>query len=298
MTPPKARFPKARFTEENSAEIVVSQNAGAKDARLKQVMDSITRHLHAVVKETEPSQEEWMQAIQFLTATGRKCDDWRQEYILLSDVLGVSMLVDAVNSRRPAGASENTVLGPFHIGGMPEYEMGANICLDAKGEDMVVAGRILDTEGNSLSGVKIDVWQANDEGFYDVQQKDIQPEFNLRGVFRTGQDGAYWFKGVRPKHYSIPADGPVGELLEALGRHPWRPAHLHFIVSKDGYDDVTTHIFDPDDPYIDSDAVFGVKESLIADFVRVDDPAKVSEMGFAGPHFWRVDFNFVLAGKS
>lgn len=289
--------PKARFTEENSADIVVAQNANAKDARLKQVMDSITRHLHAAVKEIEPSQEEWMQAIQFLTATGHKCDDWRQEYILLSDVLGVSMLVDAINSRRPAGASENTVLGPFHIGGAPEYEMGANICLDDKGEDMVVAGRVLDTEGNPLSGVKIDVWQANDEGFYDVQQKGIQPDFNLRGVFRTGEDGRYWFKGVRPKHYSIPADGPVGGLLEALGRHPWRPAHLHFIVSKDGFDDVTTHIFDPADPYIDSDAVFGVKESLIADFVRVDDPAKISEMGFAGPHYWRVDFDFVLAGK-
>ncbi len=289
--------PKARFTEENSAEIVVSQNEGAKDARLKEVMDSITRHLHAAVKEVEPTQAEWMQAIQFLTATGQKCDDVRQEYILLSDVLGVSMLVDAVNSRRPVGASENTVLGPFHISDAPEYEMGANICLDAKGEDMVVAGRVLDTEGNPLSGAKIDVWQANDEGFYDVQQKGIQPDFNLRGVFRTGADGGYWFKGVRPKHYSIPSDGPVGGLLKALGRHPWRPAHLHFIVSKDGYDDVTTHIFDPDDPYIDSDAVFGVKESLIAGFVRIDDPAKVAEMGFAGPHYWRVDFDFVLAGQ-
>lgn len=290
--------PKARFTEASSADIVVSQNANAGDARLKEVMDSITRHLHAAVKEIEPSQEEWMQAIQFLTATGQKCDDTRQEYILLSDVLGVSMLVDAVNSRRPAGASENTVLGPFHIADAPAYEMGANICLDEKGEDMVVAGRVLDTEGQPLSGVKIDVWQANDEGFYDVQQKGIQPDFNLRGVFRTGQDGVYWFKGVKPKHYSIPADGPVGGLLDELGRHPWRPAHLHFIVSKDGYEDVTTHIFDPDDPYIDSDAVFGVKESLIAAFERVDDPAKVAEMGFASAHYWHVDFDFVLARKS
>lgn len=288
---------KARFTEENSAEIVADQNATAKDARLKEVMASITRHLHAAVKEIEPSHEEWMEAIQFLTATGQKCDDVRQEYILLSDVLGVSMLVDAVNSRRPAGASENTVLGPFHIGGAPEYQMGANICLDAKGEDMVVAGRVLDTEGNPLSDAKIDVWQANDEGFYDVQQKGVQPDFNLRGVFRTGPDGAYWFKGVRPRHYSIPADGPVGELLDALGRHPWRPAHLHFIISKDGYDNVTTHIFDRDDPYIDSDAVFGVKESLIAEFVRVDDPVKLAEMGFTGKHYWRVDFDFVLARK-
>jgi catechol 1,2-dioxygenase len=260
-------------------------------------MDIITKHLHAAVKEIEPTQEEWFQAIQFLTATGHTCDDWRQEFILLSDVLGVSMLVDAINSRRPDGASENTVLGPFHVADAPEYPMGANICLDAKGEDMVVRGRVLDVEGSPLAGVKIDVWQANDEGFYDVQQKGHQPEFNLRGVFRTGEDGSYWFKAIKPKFYPIPADGPVGKLLEDLGRHPNRPAHLHYILSKDGYDEVTTHIFDPDDPYINNDAVFGVKESLIADFVKVEDPSRLAEMGFDGPHFWDVEFDFVLAPK-
>ncbi|MEM8630051.1 MAG: intradiol ring-cleavage dioxygenase [Pseudomonadota bacterium] len=290
-------LPKAYFTEADSAEVVTSQNANAKDARLREVMDAITRHLHAAVKEIEPTQEEWMQAIMFLTQTGHKCDDWRQEFILLSDVLGVSMLVDAINSRRPVGASENTVLGPFHVGDVPEYEMGTNICLDGKGEDMVARGRVTDVEGNPLEGVKIDVWQANDEGFYDVQQKGIQPDFNLRGVFRTGPDGTYWFKAVRPKHYSIPTDGPVGQLLDDLGRHPYRPAHLHYIISKDGYDEVTTHIFDPDDEYIDNDAVFGVKESLIAEFVKVEDPAKLAEMKFDGPHYWDVDFDFVLAPK-
>ncbi len=219
----------AYFNEQNSADIVTGQNTNAKDERLREVMEVVTRHLHAAVKEIEPTQEEWMQAIQFLTATGHKCDDWRQEYILLSDVLGISMLVDAVNSRRPAGASENTVLGPFHIGGTPEYEMGTNICLDGKGEDLVVRGRILDVKGNPVEGAKIDVWQANDEGFYDVQQKGIQPDFNLRGVFRTGADGTYWFKAVRPRHYSIPTDGPVGKLLEDLGRHPipTRASSLH-----------------------------------------------------------------------
>ena len=185
--------------EEDSAEVVTAQNVNAKNARLRQVMASITNHLHAAIKEIEPTQDEWMQAIQFLTATGHKSDDWRQEFILLSDVLGVSMLVDAINSRRPVGASENTVLGPFHIGGTPEYPMGTNICLDGKGEDMVVRGRVLDVDGNPLSGVKIDVWQANEDGFYDVQQQGIQPEFNLRGVFRTGADGRYWFKAVKPR---------------------------------------------------------------------------------------------------
>ena len=290
-------LPKAYFTEENSAEVVTGQSVNAKNKRLQEIMASITNHLHAAIKEIEPTQEEWMQAIQFLTATGHKCDDWRQEFILLSDVLGVSMLVDAINSRRPVGASENTVLGPFHVGGTPEYPMGTNICLDGKGEDMVVRGRVLDVQGNPLGNVKIDVWQANDEGFYDVQQKGIQPDFNLRGVFRTGDDGSYWFKAVRPQHYSIPDDGPVGDLLYALGRHPYRPAHLHYIISKKGYDEVTTHIFDPDDIYINNDAVFGVKESLIAEFVKVEDPGKIAEMGFDGPYYWDVEYDFVLAPK-
>ena len=285
------------FSEANSAEVVTSKNINAKDERFREVVDILTRHLHAAVKEIEPTQEEWLQAIMFLTETGHKCDDWRQEYILLSDVLGVSMLVDAINSRRPKGASENTVLGPFHIEGTPEYEMGTNICLDNKGEDMVVRGRISDVNGQPVEGVKIDVWQANDEGFYDVQQKGIQPDFNLRGIFRTGADGTYWFKGVRPKHYSIPTDGPVGQLLNGLGRHPFRPAHLHFILSRDGYDEVTTHIFDPEDPYLESDAVFGVKESLVATFNKVEDPARIAEVGLNGSYYWDVEFDFVLAPK-
>jgi catechol 1,2-dioxygenase len=285
------------FTEENSADVVAGRNKNAGNERLKEVMEIITRHLHAAIKEMEPTQEEWLAGIQYLTATGHMCDDWRQEFILLSDALGVSMLVDAINSRRPTGASENTVLGPFHVGGAPEYEMGHNICLDQKGEDMVVRGRIRDVDGKPIEGAKIDVWQANEDGFYDVQQKGIQPDFNLRGVFHTGSDGKYWFKAVRPRHYSIPADGPVGELLAALGRHPFRPAHLHFIVSKDGFDTLITHIFDPDDPYIDSDAVFGVKKSLIAEFNKVDDPTRSSDVGFDGP-YWDVEVDFVLAAKA
>lgn len=282
------------FTEADSDRIVSGRNKNASDPRLREVMEVIIRKLHEAVKEIEPTQDEWMAAIRFLTRTGHMCDDWRQEFILLSDVLGVSMLVDAINSRRPTGASENTVLGPFHVEGAPEYPMGTNICLDQKGEDMVVRGRILDTAGHPVEGARIDVWQANDEGFYDVQQKGIQPDFNLRGVFVTGADGTYWFKGVRPKYYSIPDDGPVGELLRKLGRHPFRPAHLHYIVSAEGYDTLTTHIFDPDDPYIDSDAVFGVKKSLLAEFRKVDDPERARDVGFSGPYL-DVEFDFVLA---
>ena len=186
------------------------------------------------------------------------------------------------------------MLGPFHVDGAPEYEMGANICLDRKGEEMVVRGRVLDTDGSPVKGARIDVWQANDEGFYDVQQKGHQPEFNLRGVFTTGGDGSYWFRAVKPKFYPIPGDGPVGRLLGQLGRHCYRPAHLHYIISAPGHDTLTTHIFDPDDPYINSDAVFGVKESLLAEFVRVEDREKSAALGFDGPH-WEVEFDFVLA---
>ena len=283
------------FTEENSAEVVVDRMRDARNPRLREVMEVVIRKLHEAVKEIEPTREEWFEAIRFLTDVGHKCDDWRQEFVLMSDIWGVSMLVDAINSRRPNGASENTVLGPFHIDGAPEYEMGANICLDGKGEPMVVHGRILDVDGNPVQGARIDVWQANDEGFYDVQQKGYQPDFNLRGVFRTGADGRYWFRGVKPKYYPIPDDGPIGVLLAELGRHPYRPAHLHYIISAEGHDELTTHIFDPDDPYIHSDAVFGVKESLLATFNRIDDPVRIDEMGFDAPFFWDVEFDFVIA---
>jgi protocatechuate 3,4-dioxygenase beta subunit len=282
------------FTEANSADVVIARNARATNARLAQVMAVIVRHLHAAVKEIEPTTDEWMQAILFLTRTGHLSDDWRQEFILLSDVTGVSMLVDAINNRKPSGASESTVLGPFHIADTPELPMGADICLDHKGERMLVSGRILDTEGRPLAGVKIDVWQANDEGFYDVQQKGIQPDFNLRGVFRTGADGRYWFKGVKPKFYPIPDDGTVGALLKNLGRHPFRPAHLHYILEAPGYENLVTHIFDPADPYIHSDAVFGVKESLMAEFRHVTDPAAIAAAGEVGP-FHAVEHDFVLA---
>lgn len=282
------------FTEENSAEVVISRNAACPDARLSEVIGVLTRKLHEAVKEIEPTQDEWMAAIQFLTRTGQMCNEWRQEYILLSDVSGVSMLVDAINNRKPSGASESTVLGPFHVADAPQLQMGANICLDAKGEDMFVSGRILDTEGRPVGDAVIDVWQANDEGFYDVQQKGIQPDFNLRGVFRTGQDGRYWFRAVKPKFYPIPDDGPVGQLLRRLGRHPYRPAHLHYIIRADGFEPLVTHIFDPDDVYINSDAVFGVKASLLARFDKVTDAQRASEVGFSGP-YWNVAHDFVLA---
>jgi hydroxyquinol 1,2-dioxygenase len=254
------------------------------------------KHLHAFVKEVAPTHEEWMAGIQFLTDVGKMCSDWRQEFILLSDVLGVSMLVDAINHRRPSGATENTILGPFHVKGAPLRKNGDPIWLDGKGEPLVVRGRVIGTDGNPLAGARVDAWQANDEGFYDVQQKGVQPEMNMRGVFETDLDGRFWFRSAKPRFYSIPDDGPVGKLLGLLGRHPNRAAHIHLIVEKPGYDTVVTHIFEPNCPYLREDTVFGVKDSLVGDFRHVEDKARAKELGFdAAPFFWEVECNLVLA---
>jgi hydroxyquinol 1,2-dioxygenase len=285
------------FEEATSVEVVNARMGSDVNPRLREIIAVVVKHLHAAVKEIEPTHEEWLAAIKFLTETGQMCSEWRQEFILLSDTLGVSMLVDAINHRRPRGATENTILGPFYVPNAPRYENGANICLDGKGEPMIVRGRVLDTGGNPIPGALIDVWQTNEDGFYDVQQKGVQPDWNLRGVFTTDQDGAYWFRSVKPRYYPIPDDGPVGKMLKALGRHPNRPAHIHFIVTAPGYDPIITHIFSPDSEYLSEDAVFGVKETLIADLSKVDDPEEMKSLGIAAP-FWMIRWDFKLAAKA
>ncbi|KKC23934.1 intradiol ring-cleavage dioxygenase [Sphingomonas sp. SRS2] len=282
------------FEAARSVDVVNARIAADANPRLREIMEIVTRHLHAAVAEVQLTTEEWMTGIKFLTDTGHMCTEWRQEFILLSDVLGVSMLVDAINHERPAGSTENTVLGPFYLPDAPRYANGADICLDGKGEPLLVSGRVVDGAGNAIAGATIDVWAANEDGFYDVQQKGIQPDFNLRGVFTTEADGSYWFRSVKPRHYPIPDDGPVGKMLAALGRHPNRAAHLHFIISAPGHDTVVTHIFTPDCPYLKEDAVFGVKSSLIADFQRIDAPQRADELGFTNP-FWAVKWDVVLA---
>lgn len=234
--------------------------------RLREVMASLIKHLHGFVKEVELTQEEWEVAIEFLTRTGQMCDDKRQEFILLSDTLGISMLVDAIQHRRPEHATENTVFGPFHVAGAPVLEMGANISLDGKGETCLYKGRVLDLNGNPIEGVRIDVWSDNSDGFYDVQKPDEQPAWNNRGVFITGADGRYWFTGIKPVSYSIPDDGPVGEMLNSLGRHSWRPAHMHFMLNHPKFERIVTHTFVSGDSFLSTDAVSGVKDSLILDY--------------------------------
>lgn len=282
------------FSIAHSAEVVNGRMGERANQRLAEIMPILVRHLHAAVKEANLSTEEWMAGIQFLTATGHMCSEWRQEFILLSDVLGISMLVDAIAHARPAAATENTVLGPFHVANAPLYENGTDICLDGKGERSLVRGRVLDIAGIPISRARVDVWQCNEDGFYDVQQKCLQPEWNLRGRFETDSQGRFWFKSIKPRHYAIPDDGPVGKLLAGLDRHPNRAAHIHFIVAATGFDTAITHVFPPDCPYVAEDAVFGVKESLIADFEKITDRDQIAAAGFEAP-FWLVSQDFVLA---
>lgn len=275
---------KQYFTEERSVEAVNERMGAEIDPRLRDVMASLVKHLHAFAKEVHLTQDEWDYGIDFLTKVGQICSDERQEFILLSDTLGFSMLVDAINNRRPKGATENTVFGPFHVAGAPIREMGANISLDGKGESCLYEGRVVDLDGNPIGGACVDVWSDNAEGFYDVQQPDVQPKWNNRGRFITGPDGHYSFIGIKPVSYPIPDDGPVGQMLGHLGRHPYRPAHMHYLVTAGGFQKLVTHTFVGGDPYIDSDTVFGVKETLVAPFERLSDAQTL----------WRSPFDFIL----
>lgn len=279
-------------TEEQITQNVLDSMANTANPRLKQVMGSLVSHLHAFIREVDLTQEEWMLGIQFLTRTGQICDEKRQEFILLSDITGTSMLVDAVNHRLPAGATESTVFGPFYREGAQELPMGANISQDKRGEPVVVSGRVLSTDGTPIAGALLDIWETDENGLYEQQDPD-QPDMNLRGKFRTDSEGRYCFVGIKPVSYSIPNDGPVGQLLRNLGRHPFRPAHIHLMISAYGFATVTTHLFVKGDPYLDSDAVFGTKDSLVVDFVRHDAHEEAARYQVSAP-FYTVEYDFVL----
>lgn len=261
------------------------------DPRTLQVSQALVRHLHAFVKEIEPTQEEWAWGIDFLTRVGKMCDDKRQEFILLSDVLGVSMLVDAINHRMPEGATETTVLGPFFVEERKSFPLGANMSAGVGGTPMFVRGSVSDTNGNPVPGATIDIWHSDEEGFYDVQHDEA--ELAMRGRFTADERGRFWLWSVRPKYYPIPADGPVGEMLDAQGRHPFRPEHVHFMISAPGYETLVTHVFAEDDPYLDSDVVFGVKNSLITPYI--DHPPGTAPDGTQQDvKFVELAYDFVL----
>jgi protocatechuate 3,4-dioxygenase beta subunit len=241
------------------------------DARLRSLMAGLIRHLHDFVREYRVSEAEWRAAIDFLTQTGQTCSGARQEFILLSDVLGVSMVVDAINHPAEGAVTESTVFGPFYSGEQPELQAGASILRrEEPGEMLTLKGVISSEKGFPLAGAKVEVWQTSVNGMYDVQDIN-QPAGHLRGTFRADEAGRYCLRTVTPVSYPIPVDGPVGQLLGALGRHPFRPAHIHFMISAARHRRLVTHLFIAGDRYLESDAVFGVKPSLVVTPVDVGD---------------------------
>jgi len=275
------------------AAAAVASFDGADAERLRTLVQALTRHLHAFATEVGLTQGEWEEGIRILTETGHITDDRRQEFILWSDTLGLSMLVDALANPLPSGATESTVLGPFYVPGSPLRPYGASIAEEVAGAPAWIHGKVLDLDGGPIPGAELDVWQNGDDRLYAVQNAEA-PEDHLRGRFTTRDDGSYAFLAVRPVPYTIPDDGPVGRMLAATGRHPWRPAHVHMIVRAPGYRTLATHIFDRESEYLDSDAVFAVKPSLLREFVRrpADDPERPD--GVEGEWF-SVENTLVLA---
>ncbi|HEX4191051.1 MAG TPA: dioxygenase [Marmoricola sp.] len=289
------------FTEEQSADVVAASFDAMPDVRLKEVMQSAVRHLHSFVREVRPSTAEWGKAIEFLTAVGQACTDTRQEFILFSDTMGVSMLVETINGAAvdlPEGdglrPTAPTVLGPFHMTESPVRDLGELINTTGEGTPLVVEGRVADLGGKPIPGARVDTWHANGEGWYDVQEQGGLPSGTGRGLFTADDEGCYWFRSVMPRFYPIPVDGPAGDLVVRAEREPYRPAHLHFIVEAEGHQSVTTHAFVSDCDYIERDVVFAVKSDLIRDFVVVEDADQAERFGVTAP-FRYVRFDVVLA---
>jgi hydroxyquinol 1,2-dioxygenase len=283
----------AQFSEHDLTDAVVERLAECDDPRFKTVMTSLIRHLHDFVREVELTEAEWMTAIRFLTKVGQACTDKRQEFILLSDTLGVSILVDAISHRMPTGAVESTVLGPWYIEGAPELPLGSDISNGVAGEPTFYSGRLLTLDGTPIAGGLLDVWSGDGEGLYDMQMPG-NTELLCRGKFRTDAEGRYWFRSIRPTYYPVPTDGPVGKMLKKMGRHPNRPGHIHMIVSAPGCQPVATHLFVAGSPYLDSDAVFAVKDSLIVDFER-HEPGAAPTGEMMDVPFYTAEYDFRLA---
>jgi hydroxyquinol 1,2-dioxygenase len=272
------------LTQDNITQAVIARFAGTPDARLKEIMTSLVQHLHAFAREVKLTEEEWFKGIEFLTRVGHITTAQRQEFILLSDTLGLSMLTVAMNQDKPAGCTEATVFGPFYVEDAPAYDLGGDVANGAPGVPCLVRGTVRGLEGEAVPGAEIHVWQADAQGKYDVQREGL-PGHQARGVLHADGKGQYHFRSILAEAYPIPDDGPVGDLLKATKRHPWRPAHQHFMIRAPGYETLITHVFRNGDPYLDSDAVFGVRQSLIADWVQQPDGT------------YLVEYDFVLAPR-
>lgn len=283
------------FTVDNlTDEVIKAYTANVNEPRTAQIFESLIKHLHGFIRDVELTEDEWMTAIQFLTATGKQCDDKRQEFILLSDTLGASMLVDAINHPKGGAGTESTVLGPFFVPGAPSKEFGGDVRLQQleQATPCLVRGKVTSADGTPLVGATLDIWQTAANALYDVQDSNA-PEWNLRGRFSTNENGEYAIVTEKPVSYAVPTDGPVGQMLSAAGRHAYRPAHLHFLVEAVGHESLTTHIFVEGDDYLDSDAVFATKESLVGRFADCDDAAVGQAFGLEPP-FSTLSFDFGL----
>lgn len=267
------------LNQDNITQAVIASFADAGTSRLQHIMTSLVQHLHAFARDVKLTEEEWAQGIDFLTKCGHITDSKRQEFILLSDVLGLSMLTVAMNTEKPRGCTESTVFGPFHVEGAPRYELGDDIANGASGTPCLVRGTVRDISGNPIPQAVLDVWQSDEDGLYDVQHEGLN-QAQARGVLTADRDGTFFFRSILAVPYAIPHDGPVGRLLEATGRHPWRPAHLHFMIKAPGYETLVTHVFRDKSEYLDSDAVFGVRQSLICDWKEQADGSYLLEFDF------------------
>ncbi|KAK4660589.1 hypothetical protein QC762_0020540 [Podospora pseudocomata] len=279
------------LTIDNITPNTIRINSQSDDQRLTYLLSRLVTHLHDFARETRLSTDEWMAGLEFLIACGKICSEVRNEFILLSDTLGLSLLLDNINHPKPAGATEGSVLGPFHTHDAPLLENGASMTSDPAGEPMLAVCTVRDTAGNPIEGIKIDIWETDSSGHYDVQHSD-RNEPSERCVMLSDEEGRFWFKGLKPVSYPIPHDGPVGKLLERLGRHPWRPAHIHFMFEKEGWDKLITALYLKGDPYETSDAVFGVKKSLVIELGKVDK--ETAEKYGVEEGTWLLKHDFVL----
>ena len=278
-------------SEEKHTKAVLKRWEDIPDPRLREVMQSALKHLHAFVSEVRPSGAEWFKAIEFLTQTGQKCDDKRQEFILLSDTMGVSMLVDEINNRRVAGATPSTVEGPFHIPDAPEVANGASMAGSAPGIPCFVSGTVRGLDGRPVAGAVLDLWQTDGEGLYEEQRRTAEPW--MRGIYKTQPDGSYSIRTVAPISYTIPMDGPVGAFFNRTDMSHMRPAHIHFAISAPGFHYLVTHLFQKGDEFIQNDVVYGVKDALIVEFVK-KPPGKASNGEMVDTPFYEVKYDFVL----